>query len=194
MNNEATPFAPKDLNRAGALVLQRIKNTLAKKGNFEPAIKVVLAGDAIVDVPFPAGWLNSDRHKDILFGLVRSFARETSAKGVVIVTDGFAVEYSNEEKRRIAEDREYGARYDEVARSAGSIDEVVAAGFGRKVESILITVQSPLFGILIQQHYERLGADGTHIVFLEEMTVDTAVGRLAGRLAIWGDEEERRPV
>ena len=48
---------------------------------------------------------------------------------------------------------------------AGSFAEIEAAGFGRKVECISITVQSPTDVVLIQQIYERAGAEKRSILF-----------------------------
>jgi hypothetical protein len=186
-----SPLTIDDVRRAGNWLLRRLMSALDQKGNFDPSIHVLLPNGDFVTVPFNFDWMNSDRHKEALFGTVRALARQTKATAVIMATDGFAVEYSEEEKRRIHEDPEYGERYERAARSMEKIDDLVAAGFGHKVEAILVTVQTPTHMMLIQQFYTRRGADHRHITFGERHCIDSTMGgHLAGRMAIW-DEGER---
>jgi hypothetical protein len=179
-----------DLKRTANVLLRRSMNALARTGNFDPAIFILGPEGDIASIPFAPGWMNSDRHKERLFGAVRVIARRVRAQAVFMLTDGFAIAYSGEERRRLAEDREYAELYNRMGRSASSISEIVAAGVGHKVESILVTVQSPLYCLLIQQHYERAGADRCHIVFGEQIGVDSNEGgHITGRMAIWDEEE-----
>jgi hypothetical protein len=188
---EATnPLTIDDIRRAGSWLLRRLMSVLEKQGNFDPSIHVLLPNGEFVTVPFNPDWMNSGRHKEALFGTVRALAHRTKATAVIMATDGFAVEYSEQEKRRIQEDPDYGERYEQAARSMESIDDLVAAGFGRKVETILVTVQTPTHMMLIQQIYTRRGADHRHITFGEQQCIDSSMGgRMAGRMAIWDKEE-----
>jgi hypothetical protein len=186
----ASPLTIDDIRRAGNWLLRRLMSVLDKKGNFDPSIHVLLPNGDFVTVPFDPNWMNSDRHKEALFGTVRALARQTKATAVIMATDGFALEYSEEEKHRIHEDPEYGERYEHAARSMEKIDDLVNAGFGHKVEAILVTVQTPTCMVLIQQFYTRRGADHRHITFGEQQCIDSSVGgHLAGRMAIWDEEE-----
>ena len=163
-------YTAEDLQRAGDRILRRIMSRLQRKQDFDPAIFVIGPEGEPIKVLVERDGLNSDAYKERTFAAVRTHAKEIRAQAVIMATDGFVHVYSKEEEQRLATDPEYRQRHD-LYRDA-SIDDLVAAGFGRKVDAILLMCQTPLYSILIQQHYERAGTDGRHIVFGERIIAD----------------------
>lgn len=193
MASMALNYGIEEMKAAGMLLLRRVMNTLARKGDFDPAIFIVLSRDEMIDVQFDYDCMNSEAKKEVLFAKVREEARRQNARAVIVVCDAFTVHYSEEEKRRIREDLEYQRRYENIALRAGSCAEIEAAGFGRKVECISITVQSPTDVVLIQQIYERAGAEKRSILFGHRVVEDSGQERLwyaTGRMAIWNTPGE----
>jgi hypothetical protein len=87
------------------------------------------------------------------------------------------------------------ARRHALARDyTGGLPACAAAGFGELWEALILSVQTPLFAILMKQHYRRAGADKRHILFAEFEELEDLEGALGGRLFdIWDRQAAGAP-
>jgi hypothetical protein len=194
------PLSEAALRNVAEQALKRTMDLLARTANFSPEIKLVYDSTHILDIPFPFDFMNSGRAKEMLFGTVKRLALATNAQAATMITDGWAVCYSEHERRLMEEDRAWFAEYEEVCLNADSMKDIADAGYGRLTEAINILVQSPTFTLMIQQHYDRRRGLGKkpRIVFGERHDNDsTDGGHHTGRMVIWRDdgdllEDERK--
>jgi hypothetical protein len=184
-----------EVRKIAAGVLQRTKSALAKNGNVDPCVLFATEAGHLETARLPGEAMNSGHAKDLLFGFLAAYARQRNDLAVVIlVTDGWTLVFSEEQKRRL-KDPDEKAVYDALARDyTGGLPACAAAGFGELWEALILSVQTPLFAILMKQHYRRAGADKRHILFAEFEELEDLEGALGGRLFdIWDRQAAGAP-
>jgi hypothetical protein len=155
--------------------LEEAKARLVAENNFDPAI--FLAVDSvIVNIPFPGNAMNSGKAKSMLFGVVKLMAKELNADAVVFLSDGWTLEFTDEQRARFS-DPEYAAAFERISRDEGAV-RCAELGYGELWEVILVTVQSPLLNILVTQLYQRhpTGSPPTFARFGRAKSVEDATG------------------
>jgi hypothetical protein len=144
----------KHLTRAA---LAKTRKELLRDCNFEPFAQMI-HDDGVANVPFQGEWMESGRKKDVLFALFGEICRRTEALGLIIVTDGWALEHTPEQLKRFENDPEYIRAFGEL--TLKGLPEAAAAGFGRLVETIVCQGQTRQHTYGLMQHYERVAKDG----------------------------------
>ncbi len=169
-----------ELQKVARNTLDETKAELATQNDFFPKIYMV-KDDSLSLILFDPDWMNSGRAKSALFGEVRRMAKETRADAVVCITDGWALQHSPEQEQQLKDDKEYFAEYQRISTDRG-LPETAAAGFGELWEAIIVTVQSPLYQILMTQHYQRKPDKKEFSHWGEFKEMNTSIGKLKGRL------------
>ncbi len=169
------------LQRVAKETLETAKTDLVANNRIDPALHI-LKEDGLMVIAFDPNWLNHGHMKNVLFGFVRQTAKEIQADAVLLLTDGWGLEQTDEQHKRLKEDPEYRAQYDYIANHQG-IPGLASAGYGVLWESIMVTVQSPLYQILLTQHYQCQGDKFSRWGTFNEVSSET--GALQGRLAFF---------
>jgi len=175
-----------ELQKYAKDTLDEVKTQLVADNDFFPQIYMV-KGDTLSLFAFDPDWMNSGLAKSALFGAVKRMAKETQAEAVICVTDGWGIKHSSEQEKRLREDEDYRAEYQRIADEEG-LPEAAAAGFGELWEAIIVTVQSPLYQILMTQNYQRKGKDDkTFSHWGEFKGLNTNIGKLKGRILFFDE-------
>ncbi len=175
---------PEHLRTLAMNELERLKAELVAKGQFEPSLYMV-KGDTLTVVLFDPNWMNSPQMKTALFEMVRSKAKKGQADAVIFASDIWTLEYTPEQLRQQKEDPEYRATLQNV----GDVRTAAELGYGELWDAIAVTVQSPLFQILISQNYrcksgKTAGRAFSHWGEFNEITTERG-GKLIGRMVFF---------
>lgn len=168
------------LRELGLTMLEAAKITLKSEGSFDPVIALV-KDNALVNLPFPPAWMNDGKDKTALFNAANSMAKRTQADAVICLSDVWVLEFTEEQKRRIIEDKSYREGFERISRYEG-VPQAAAAGYGELWEAIIINAQTPLIDLLFTQLYRR-APGGAFERFGPFRSIDsTSGGRLEGRM------------
>lgn len=139
--------------------LAKISKELLRTGNFEPFAYIILDERQVREFPFQGDWMSSARKKDFIFAVFGELCRRTQAPGLVLVTDGFALDYTPEQEKLMREDPAWLAGFQELSQNRG-LAATAAAGYGRLVETIVCQGQTRENVYGLYQYYDRVAADG----------------------------------
>ncbi len=165
-------------------ILEKVKREIARHNNFDPRFWIVKDG-GLEELAFRGDWLNSDRDKEALFAAVKEMARRVQADGVIFLSDGWTLEFTEEQNKRLHEDAAYKAEFDRISKEQGC-PQAAEAGYGELWEIVLVTIQSPLLKLLATQLYQRK-PDGTFARFGPERSFDTTAGSFEGRASFFDE-------
>jgi hypothetical protein len=130
------------------------------------------------DIPNPQ-IMNDGRAKDVLFGAIREVVQEQNIQAVVFVTDGW---FGKSTEKALSIPRE---EFEAATRHRG-FQPAVDQGLVTRSEALIVTVQTPLRTMMLNQLYERDEHAGT-ITFREVTVMETGVDDFTGRQKMYGD-------
>ncbi len=177
-----------ELKDLGQMALKNARDQLKEFGTVNPLQILIGRNQELYPVIFPPELFNSGAGKDILFNAIRRVARSKDAQAYISVTDGWTIKRSMAELKREREDEDYRARFHAMMNAPHSVQDVVDAGFGKLAEVIMVSVQTPVYELMINQLYTRNNEKRT-IRFGKCVMHDTTQGAHTGRMMIWGDQE-----
>jgi hypothetical protein len=142
-------------------LMRALKEELAESGTVTPAFILLHEKDCEI-LTFSPRLFASAEGRAAVSRAFRNRARQTGAHGVLMGLD------SNCFIPDLTAMSEANPRL--VQAAAAGIDALVRSGFGRKSEGISVTLQTPVFHLLVQQLYSR---GDNSIVFGELQTFDS---------------------
>lgn len=134
-----------------------VRKALEESQTLDP-YGVVLKGMRSLKVPLPPEAMNKPEMKTLLFKALGSVAAEYGADGLLIVSDGWTLEQTDEQSKRM-NDAAYRAEMMRVVNEVG-VPGAAAAGYGRLVEVLGVFGQAGNLTAGLAHSYERVGADG----------------------------------
>lgn len=157
------------LRAAATAALEGCKEMLTKMGHIRPMI-ALLRGNEATRLPFPQGLLDNQDGKALLKSVVRAVVKKLEIDAVLMLMDAWKMEIGEEGVNKLNTDATYKREFDDALKRLG-VRGAAEAGYGEVVESIVVTVQSPLVIIILSQSYKR---EGDEIVFTKLTEVDNA--------------------
>ena len=141
--------------------LVKAKKELTRDCNFDPFATIIGddSGGTLASVPIPDQAMRSGNSKELLFAMLAEICRISEAPGLITVTDGWSMEHTAEQRKRLESDSEYARRFEEITSNEG-LRQAAEAGFGRLVESIICQGQTREHAYGMMQYYERVAKAG----------------------------------
>jgi hypothetical protein len=170
----------KDFDEMGALALRMMRHGL-ETGGAVPVIVLREADGKMTQLPFPkelAPLMNSGAAKDLIFGAVRKVVGRNGVTAVLFATDGWL---------GIATEAGLALPPEELLRLGreSKFETAVELGFVKRVEAIMITIQTAEWVRHLRQIYER---EGELIRYVgEPECFDVPQENFAGRQKMFGD-------
>lgn len=90
---------------------------------------------------------------------ISQIARTKNAKYLVFSTDSWSLAMSEQQKERLKKDKTAEADFLRIANEQGC-RAAAAAGYGRLIEAVTVTVQAKHDFYMVMQTYERVTPDG----------------------------------
>lgn len=159
-------------------MMSAAKELIASERSLVPIATLFKDGDTSRLIGLPPEAMNNAFLKDKVFQFVKQEARRTHAEAVAIITDAFSLQQTKEEQQRFLKNPEEFNKFREFCSRYG-MKAAAAKGYGKLVEIILITFDSPDLIMLHTQKYERTEQG---IEFLEQKLMTGPEAHAEGRL------------
>ena len=151
---ETKPVGLDDLKFIATSLMDVAIQELKETNGFTASAGMILADRSVDVAPLDGNFFTTPYAKRMLMHALKSVCKQTGAVAIVMVTDGWTLDQTPEQKERTKD-----GKFLEIAKKGGTM-AAAAAGYGTLMEVITVMGQTRTCVYIQHQMYQRMAADG----------------------------------